>query len=159
MTTTMIFPNEQLIEYIRKYLEIRTDKRVYKVGETINITLINHGDKIVEIINPPWAVYKAIDGRYVEVYEPPIHQAIKTISDKMSKKVHVYVPVTVILRPGDSVSWTWDMRVYGNTLMPGKYAIKLRESNFFIKINGKVLRIVGAHINEPLACFDVISRE
>jgi len=140
ITTTM--PRDEVLEYLKMNLKIKVDKESYKIGELVKITIVNNGDKSVELKNPPWTIFKYVNGKWVKVYTPICKRRTTTIYDiKRKMTVKIMVPETVIIGPHSSASWTWNMTIYGHLVDPGKYAITLRD-DLVVRVGEKKLALM-----------------
>ena len=162
ITTGVITPpSSEALEYARSYLELKVDKVSYKLGDKVKITIINHGDKTIELTNPPWAIYKYTGKGWVKVYTPPCRTKTTVMFDiKRGKEVKMVTHETITIKPGCSVSWVWDLRVHGELVSPGKYAITLRD-HILIRVDGKSFRMLRigsltkSELEEPVVYFTV----
>lgn len=162
ITTSVITPpSNEALEYARTYLEFKVDREFYKLGDKVKITIINHGDKTIEMTNPPWAIYKYTGKDWVKVYTPPCRVKTTVVFDiKKGREVEMVTHETITIKPECSVSWVWNLKVYGELVTPGRYAITLRD-DIFIKVNGKSFRmlriggLVRSNLEEPIVYFTV----
>ena len=52
-----------MVKYVRIFLVVKVDKKSYKIGEVVKITIINQGNMVIELANPPWAIYRLEHGK------------------------------------------------------------------------------------------------
>ena len=149
-----------VLEYVRRFLVVKVDKKSYKIGEVVKITIINQGDMVVELANPPWAIYKLENGKWVRIFEPPCKLKTEMFFDaKKGIMVNTTIPETIVIEPYGEHSWIWDTRVNGEHVEYGIYAISILRSDLFVRIEDKELRIIRADIlsvegfDEPAAYF------
>jgi len=137
---------DSVLDYVRNFLAIRVDKKVYKVGEVVKITIINQGNMLVGLADPPWAIYKKLkNGKWVKIYEPPYKLRNGKFFDiKRGNMINVTIPEIIVIEPHGEYSWIWDMRAYGELVEPGTYAVSLLRSNLSVRVGGRELRIVRA---------------
>jgi len=68
-------------------LSLRTDKKVYKVGEKVTIILENNSDRTIYLRNSaPWRVERRVDNKWIVVFAPIALQVITPLKPKSSKK-------------------------------------------------------------------------
>jgi len=54
---------DYVVEYARRFLVVKVDKKSYKISEVVKITIINQGNMVIELANPPWAIYRLEHGK------------------------------------------------------------------------------------------------
>lgn len=104
---------------------LRTDKKVYKIGEKVTIILENNSNKTVYLRNSaPWRVEKRVGSEWTVVFTPIALQVITPLS------------------PGGSKKWVWSQRDgKGRQVSEGEYRAiltvdnKILEAYFEIKKN------------------------
>jgi len=152
---------EEVLGYVRSNIKIIVDKEEYRVGEVVEITLINEGNSTVEIDDPPWAVFKHTPDGWVKVYDPP--PKLKTAllyNPKRNEYIEVKTREAVKIEPHGKVSWKWNMTVYGRSIEPGYYAIALRD-DLHVMVDGKSLGLmrIGSltrkSLEDPVVYFTV----
>ena len=149
-----------MLKYVRKFLVVKVDKKSYKIGEVVKITIINQGDMVVELANPPWAIYKLENGKWVRIFEPPCKLKTEMFFDvKKGIMANTTIPETIVIEPYGEHSWIWDMKVNGKHAGYGIYAISILRSDLFVRIEDKELRIIRVdklsveEFDEPAAYF------
>ncbi len=143
---------EEVLGYVRSNIKIIVDKEEYRVGEFVEITLINEGNSTVEIDDPPWAVFKHTPDGWVKVYSPtPKLKTVLHYDPKRNEYVEVKTRETVKIEPYGKVSWKWNMTIYGRLIEPGYYAIALRD-DLHVMVDGKSLGLmrIGSLTRESL---------
>ncbi len=78
-------PVDPVIQYIEEHLVLRVDRKTYRPGMNVKITIINNGSKTVELTNPPWAIYKLVKGKWIPIYEPPLG-SIQAINSEIGNR-------------------------------------------------------------------------
>jgi len=156
-------PSTPQLEYVRAHLKITLNKQQYHVGEIVEITFTNEGNKTVELMDPPWAVFKNTSEGWINVYEPKPKMRTELQYDvKRGKYVEVEVPETVKIEPHGSFTWKWNMTAHGEPLQPGCYAIALQD-DLYVAVEGKALRIMNIggltvkSLDKPFAQFTVLN--
>ena len=149
-----------MVEYARRFLVVKVDKKSYKIGEVVKITIINQGNMVIELANPPWAIYRLEHGKWVRIFKPPCKLKTAMFFDvKKGIIVNTTIPETIVIEPYGEHSWIWDMRVNGKHVRYGIYTISILRSDLFVRIEDKELRIIRVDIlsveefNEPAAYF------
>lgn len=111
------------LKYLEKYVKFKTSKKVYQIGEKVAITIENVGDrqiKLSRIGNPEissLAIYKIInDSKAVVVHNPRIGE--------------------IALKPGEKLSWDWDMKSFGEFVTPGEYAVGIDYNDLSLQVEG-----------------------
>ena len=152
---------EEVLGYVRSNIKIIVDKEEYRVGEVVEITFINEGNSIVEIDDPPWAVFKHTPDGWIKVYDPP--PKLKTVlqyDPKRNEYIEVKTRETVKIEPNGKASWKWNMTVYGGLIKPGYYAIALRD-DLHVRVNGESLGLIRIgsltreSLEDPVVYFNV----
>jgi len=152
---------KEVLGYVRSNIKIIVDKEEYRVGEVVEITFINEGNSIVEIDDPPWAVFKHTPDGWVKVYDPP--PKLKTVlqyDPKRNEYIEVKTRETVKIEPNGKASWKWNMTVYGGLIKPGYYAIALRD-DLHVRVNGESLGLIRIgsltreSLEDPVVYFNV----
>lgn len=128
------------LRYLEKYVKFYTTKKVYYIGEEIVITIINTGDKQIKLSkggNPeisPLAIYKIIeDSKGVVIHNPKIGE--------------------IILKPGEKLLWSWDMKAFGEYVAPGEYAVGIDYNDLHLQIGDKSIGICTSTIGAPIDSF------
>jgi len=94
-------------------ISLRTDKKVYKIGEKVTIILENNSNKIIYLRNSvPWRIERRIENKWVVVFTP------------------IALQVITPLNPGSSRKWVWPQRDgEGKQVSEGKYKVVLIVDN------------------------------
>lgn len=97
-------------------ISLRTDKKVYKIGEKVTIILENYSNRTIYLRNSaPWRIEKKLGNKWSIVFIPIALQVITPLS------------------PGSSKKWIWPQRNReGKQVSEGKYKVVLT-------VNSKVL--------------------
>ncbi len=132
-------PVDPVIQYIEEHLVIRVERKTYHPGMTVEITIINNGSRTVELTNPPWAIYKLVNGKWIPVYEPT-PGSIQAISSEIGNRE------TIILKPGENATWTWNITV--GEIAPGT-------DNLVIKVDNRTSQLFGERLEKPMALFTI----
>ena len=143
---------KEAMGYVKSNIKIVVDKEEYRVGEVVKITFINEGSSTVEIDDPPWAVFKHTPDGWVKVYSPtPKLKTVLQYDPKRNEYVEVKTREAVKIEPYGSVSWKWNMTIYGSLIEPGYYAIALRD-DLHVMVDGKSLGLmrIGSLTRESL---------
>ncbi len=140
--STPVSPTDPAIEYVGKYLKIYVDKKTYRPGESVRITLINNGDEVIELTDPPWVIYKLVNNKWMPVYEPPF------------KLMQGYKHRTIRLKPSENISWTWNIE---SSIAPGTYVVGFRSDDLLIKLNKNTSHLVGVRLEKPMVVFIIKS--
>jgi len=138
---------DYVVEYARRFLVIKVDKKSYKIGEVVKITIINQGNMVIELANPPWAIYRLEHGKWVRIFKPPCKLKTAMFFDvKKGIIVNTTISETIVIEPYGEHSWIWDMRINGEHVGYGVYAVSMLRSDLFVRIEDKELRIIRADI-------------
>jgi len=125
------------LRYLEKYVKFYTTKKVYYIGEVIVITIMNTGDKQIKLSktgNPeisPLAIYKIIEySKGVVIHNPRIGE--------------------IVLKPGEKLLWSWDMKAFGEYVTPGEYAVGIDYNDLHLQIEDESIGICSSTIGTPI---------
>ncbi len=125
------------LRYLEKYVKFYTTKKVYYIGEEIVITIMNTGDKQIKLSkggNPeisPLAIYKIIeDSKGVVIHNPRIGE--------------------IVLKPGEKLLWSWDMKAFGEYVAPGEYAVGIDYNDLHLQIGDESVGVCTSTIGIPI---------
>ena len=114
------------MEYARRFLVVKVDKKSYKIGEVVKITIINQGNMVIELANPPWAIYRLEHGKWVRIFKPPCKLKTAMFFDvKKGIIVNTTIPETIVIELYGERSWIRVIRVNGEHVGYGVYAVSM----------------------------------